>query len=128
VSAQVRKPYRHPLFQVFVLKDEKHWKRGMVTRPLPIGPKCGLSVVEMLCEEVKKAIKSGKITGWHDPVILPADEPELTFPRFGNDPGNLRKLVDVAKGGTTDEYRAMREGGTSVIIRGLANAENSKGP
>jgi hypothetical protein len=123
VSEQVRKPYRHPLFQVFVLADEKRWKNGRVSKPIPIGPKCGLAVVEMLCEEVKKAIKSGKITGWHDPIILPADEPELTFPRFGNDPGNLRKLIEVAKGGTTEEYRAMREKGTSVTIRGAMQSE-----
>jgi hypothetical protein len=118
MSEQARKPSRHPLFQVFVLRDELHWKRGKVTRPLAIGPKSGRDVVDMLCAEVAKAIQSGKITGWHDPIVLSADQPELQFPRFGNDTGNLRKLVEVAQGGTVEEYRKMREQGTSVNLWG----------
>jgi hypothetical protein len=114
------KPYRHPLFQVFVLQDERLGNGKKVTRPLALGPKAGRDMVEVVHAEISKAIRSGdvRVRGWHDPIILPADQPEPAFPRFGNDTGNLRKLVEVAQGGSVEEYRKMREQGTSVNLWG----------
>lgn len=64
----------------------------------------------MFREAAEKAIRSGRIKGWDSPILVPVGPQPLAFPHFGNDRGNIRSLQEIAKHGTMDEYRKMREG------------------
>jgi hypothetical protein len=57
-----------------------------------------------------QAIRSKRITGWHDPIVVPVGPHPVALPTFGTEIGNIRTLHEVAKHGTMDEYVKMREG------------------
>jgi hypothetical protein len=64
-----KSPMREPLFQVHVMDNE----RGVI----PIGPKVANDLASELCAATRLAIKTGRITGWSDPTVLPAPAERL---------------------------------------------------
>jgi hypothetical protein len=58
-----KNPLREVIAQVKVLDREKG--------EIAIGPKVAMAVADQLCATVKLAIKSGKISGWSHPHVVP---------------------------------------------------------
>lgn len=66
-----KSPLREPLYQVHVNDKD----RGNI----PIGPKARNDVASQLCTTVQAAIKSGRITGWSSPHVMPAPPEQVRW-------------------------------------------------
>lgn len=64
-----KNPMQQKLYQVFVQDKDKG--------AIPIGPKCGHDIADELCAATQIAIKSGRVTGWSSPTVLPAPAERL---------------------------------------------------
>jgi hypothetical protein len=55
---------------------ERHYQVVVEDRNLgciPVFPKAGMALADQFCSTLKLAIKSGRISGWSNPHVVPAD-------------------------------------------------------